>query len=72
MREAALLNLEHEPIFDTEDDEQAAGPLMTDAEFDRELELAAAGDWDQALDLPTGAFRPATIQEFMTDDPPGT
>lgn len=49
---------------------------MTDAEFDRDVELAAAGDWEAlGLDPPNPAtvnnkvqgFEPSTVTEFMQE-----
>ena len=58
MREIAWISLETEPP-------EPEGKTMTDAQWEREIELAAAGEWEAlGLDALPDGWRPASIEEL--------
>lgn len=64
LRELALLEAEADDLLDPDANDPQARAARE--EFEREIELAASGDFE-ALGLDAPGFEPQTVQSFLTE-----
>jgi hypothetical protein len=58
-----MLEIDAEPYVDPDEDRA----LVSHEEFDREIQQAAAGNWEAlGLDAPDSSFEEVSVDEFMS------